>query len=213
MTNIFSAEPGTWLVNLDESVEPVPIIGWNAGQERCFPLFPMLRGGMKSGEAIRLPGSGAVVDPVWNRTFASEGVWREAFEDEEPYVPGKMPGVSGKDGKAPDVMKSEPNKPKRVEVTTEPARPGQVTWGTKEFKGNSWWCYDDGKELFIFEVPGEHVTPKDPNVKKITRKDFYDMRKTEVVKTVVPGDEPEDDDQDELPFEGEGEDDDMGGLV
>lgn len=201
----FPADPGTWLIALDEDVEPIPILGWShtTAGDRAWPVFPYLKKGLLSGEAIRFP-TGAVVDPVWRKTFGSEEAWRLAFHEEEPYEPGVTPGES-KASTAPAKTERPAN---TSGVQVEEIDVG-LTLGKKTYKNKSWWRFtdEDMEEDFVFEVEGGELTPKDERATKITRADFYELRKELPVKVIVEGaGEPQTDDEDE-------EDDDLEGLV
>lgn len=128
-------------------------------------------------------------------------------EDEEPYEVGAIPANavptgSGKPAEKPKAKTSAPSNDK-----LEPAEPGLIGWDNKGLQNASWYQFDDGNDFFLFEVPGGEVRPKDENVTKITRKDFFSMRKEHDVKSVVPGDEPD------VGTSMEEDEDDFGGLV
>ena len=175
------------------------------GGQIAFPVVIGGFSGMRSGMAFRLADE-RVYDPIWNKTFTNSKLWREAFEAETPYEPGKVPGVSGKDGKTPETMKrsAEPAAGPANKYPTTPAPAGLVKFGDKTYKTASFWRYTGEGYDFLFEIPGDSVYPKDPMAKKITRDEFFKLRKEELpVRTVNPDDELE------LPFGGEDDDDGM----
>ena len=194
----FSAEPGTWLINLDPDVHPIPIIGWDKGPAmRAWPILPMRKKALYCGDAIRLPGTGHVIDPVWGRTFGSEEEWRDSFQRNEPYEPGTLPGEA-QGGKK---RKSEP--PVRTTTVDIPEGALEVlAFGEKTYKNKSYW-HHTGDPEFCFEIPGEEVCPVGDKIEKITRDAYFKLRKEIPSTTVTPSEmdfdaeEPESDDEDE----------------
>lgn len=206
--NCFPAEPGTWLIDLDPDVEPIPIIGWATSGLTAAPILPT-QADPVSGQAYRLPGTGAVVDPAWSRTFESDEAWRATAGRSMPYEPGSslLFGV-------------EPKKPSKPTKTTAPdpvneavaeltlAVASQLTLGKKSLKNRSFWHFTGDPEA-VFEIDGGKLLPVNDDVDKITRDKFFELRKELTVIQIDPdnlptGEEPDADDED---------DDDTGGLI
>lgn len=213
--NSFPAEPGTWLIDLDPDVEPIPIIGWAVSGVCAAPILP-IHADPVSGQAYRLPGTGAVVDPAWSRTFESDDAWRAAAGRKMPYEPG----VSLLFGTEP----AKANKPKPASAAKPSAAPkepaegseelaaevaAQLEWGKKQLKNNSFWHFTGTPEA-VFIMPGGKTLPVGDDVEKITRDKFYELRKELTEVSIDPDNLPE---QDEPEVEDDDDDDDAGGLV
>lgn len=206
--NCFPAEPGTWLIDLDPDVEPIPIIGWAASGLTAAPILPT-QADPVSGQAYRLPGTGAVVDPAWSRTFESDDAWRAAAGRSMPYEPGSslLFGVETKKPSKPTkATASAPVSGFVIELTEDVA--SRLKLGNKRLKNRSFWHYTDGPEA-VFEIEGGKLLPVNDEVDKITRDKFFELRKDVTVIQIDPdnlptGEEPDADGED---------DDDTGGLI
>lgn len=186
----FSADPGTWLVSLDPDFEPIPIIGWEKGPgARAWPILPMDKTGFLAGEAIRLPGSGAIVDPMWKRTFASEEAWRVAYDEEEPYEQGRAEEM------AKPATKPVAKKVSSAKVESDPEFTDQLAFGSKRLKNRSFW-HCDSDNPFVFVIDGGKTLPTGENVNKITRDEFYNLRGMVTETVVDPDNLPESEDAD-----------------
>lgn len=193
----FPAEPGTWLISMDPDSEPVPIIGWAVSGVNAFPVLPIMADPV-SGQAYRLAGTGAVVDPAWGRTFESEEAWRTAASRQAPYEPGTSLFFGTEKRKPPKAAPA-------ASTTSAPAAVANVdgiellTFGTKAYKSKSYWRFDGGVAPFVFEIAGETPIPTNEDAEKITRAQFFELRKTLTVAAVNPDEllgsgEPDDDD-------------------
>lgn len=201
----FPAEPGTWLVDLDPDVEPIPIIGWGVSGHVGFPVVPLMNFSPVNGQAFRLPGTGAVVDPVWSKTFESEDAWRAAAGRSAPYEPGEImfdPKPASKKAPKPATKEAPAQElpPASDETSASVAR--QLSFGKKSLKNNSFWRFTGDPES-VFKIEGGKLLPVSDNVDKITRDKFYEMRKELTEVSIDPDNLPEDDD----------DDDDAGGLI
>ena len=218
------AATGTCILTLDGP--SIPVVGWSIteGGQVAFPVVLTTSfNGFRSGMAYSIPDQ-LIFDPVWNRHFATEEDWREGVAEHQPYIPGKVPGVSGKDEKAPPTMtqrtsaaapaKSNPPKddgPKPngrppKELATAPV--GLVVMGTKTFKGKSFWRYTDDINDFVFTVEGGLALPNDSCATKITRDDYFAVRKT-IPEMQLPAPGAANPDEPELPMGDPEEDDGM----
>lgn len=199
----FPAEPGTWLIDLDPDVEPIPIIGWGVSGYVGFPILPIGSDPL-AGQAYRLPGTGAVVDPAWSRTFESEDAWRAAGGRELPYEPGTplLFGAEPAKAKSKPAAAAKPSAkepdPASAELTAEVA--GQLEWGRKQLKNKSFWHFT-GEPEAVFVIEGGKTLPVGDPVNKITRDAFYEKRKS-IPEIII--------DPDNLP---EADEDDTGGLI
>lgn len=198
----FPAEPGTWLIDMDPDVEPIPIIGWVASANTAFPILPISADPV-SGHAYRLAGTGAVVDPAWSRTFESEEAWRAAAGREAPYEPGTSLFFSAPEKKAAKPKASSSSSSTSAAVPNVPGIE-RLDFGNKSYKSKSFWHYRDDDHEFVFELPGETPIPTNEEVDKITRAKFFELRKDLTVAAVNP---------DELLGSDEDEDDDIDGMV
>lgn len=207
MNIALSAVNETWLIDLDESVSPLPLIGWvRTTGLNLSPLVIGHPGPLVSGEAFLLH-SGQVFDPAVSKIFMDEDSWRLAVADYTNYragsplpafaIPSEVKTALPAEAAASTIVRTQPQ-PK------DPAPAGQLEWGTKTYKSKSFWLFaPPDKEGFIFVVEGDKPVPK--NATKITREDFYAKRKAGMVERAgVPGDEPElplsppEDDDDDL---------------
>lgn len=208
----FPAEPGTWLIDLDPDVEPTPIIGWGVTGHTGEPIVPMMNYTPVTGQAFRLPGTGAVVDPVWSKTFESEDAWRAAAGRSAPYEPGEVmfdTGPAPKKASKPSAPKAAPEKEPdaaTAEVSASVAR--QIAFGKKSLKNNSFWHFT-GEPESVFKIEGGKLLPIGDNVDKITRDKFFELRKAITEVEIDPDNLPE---QEEPELEDD-DDDDAGGLV
>lgn len=199
----FAAEPGTWLINYDPDEQPVPILGWDVSGVVAFPILPF-PGDPVSGQAYRLPGTGAVVDPAWAKTFESEDAWRAALGRHEPYEMGTSllftaEPKKSKPAAAPKAAPEKANAPAASDETSAEVA-GQLSWGKKQLKNRSFWHFSGSPEV-VFIIEGGKTLPEGDDVDKITRDKFYELRKELTEATIDP---------DNLP---EQEEDEMGGLV
>lgn len=207
----FPAEPGTWLIDIDLDVEPIPIIGWAVSGHTAEPIVPTMNFTPVTGQAFRLAGTGAVVDPVWSKTFESEDAWRAAAGRSAPYEPGEImfdsvPKKPAKPAK-PAASVDKGNAPAASdEVSAEVAR--QLSFGKKSLKNKSFWRFLGGPEA-VFIMEGGKTLPIGDDVDKITRDTFYELRKELTEATIDPDNLPE---QEEGDDEDEDEDD-TGGLI
>lgn len=192
MTN-FPADPGTWLIDHDEDVPPVPIIGWCASGATATPILPV-PAQLVSGQAYRLAGTGAVVDPAWPRTFESEEAWRATMA-QAPYEIGQP--ISGKKTAAkPTTTKTAERKGIVASESMSSEVSAQIEWGKKSLKNNSFWQFSGDVDA-VFIVPGGTLLPIGDNVDKVTRDKFYELRKEIPEVTVSPDDLRDDDDDDD----------------
>jgi hypothetical protein len=218
------AAPGTYLIHVNNTESKLPVVGFSFEERHrlAHPILLTAGTSMLAGTAYLLP-DGGVFDPVWCRWFEYEEDWREAFEGEAPYVPGKTPAVAGHDGKTPPSLRRNadtfvPPKPPsptpqggRPPKSLPIIRPGLIGFGKKTYKGKSWWHFVDSDHDFVFVVEAEQPTPKDPACTKVTREEFYSLRKIVPEMEVPPPGSVVTDDQPPLPLgEPDGDDDDDG---
>lgn len=208
--NIFPAEPGTWLIDLDPDVEPIPIIGWGVTGHTGEPIVPMMNFTPVTGQAFRLPGTGAVVDPVWSRTFESEDAWRAAAGRSLPYEPGEIMFDSKPAPKAaPKATAAPKREPDAATAEVSASVAHQLSFGKKSLKNKSFWRFL-GEPEAVFVIEGGKLLPVSENVDKITRDTFFELRKditeVQIDPDNLPDQEPAGDDDDD-------DDDDAGGLI
>lgn len=180
----------TWLIDVDPSVAPLPIIGWvHTTGINVVPLVLGHPGPLVTGEAFLLH-TDQVFDPAVNELFADADVWRESVSDYTGYRPGAALPLLAIPTAAPAAAPAAPVTRAQPQVK-EPVKSNEIVWGTKTFKSKSFWTFTpEGGDEFIFVVEGGAVVPK--NADKITREDFYAKRKAGVVeKSGKPDDEPE----------------------
>jgi len=204
--NCFPAEPGTWLIDIDPDIEPVPIIGRAVSGLTSAPILPTRQDPL-SGQAYRLAGTGAVVDPAWPRTFESEDAWRAAAGRSLPYEPGSSLLFAVEPAKAkPAASKPAASKPANEEQEGISEEVGvQLTLGRKSLKNKSFWHFT-GEPAAVFEIAGGKLLPANDDVEKITRDSFQELRKSVPVAIIDPDNLPDGEDADE-------DDDDAGGLI
>lgn len=214
---------GVFLVHLDPKKGREPVVGFSVsdGGQVAFPVFLTAFDGFRSGMAYSLY-DGCIFDPVWRRTFDSVEGWRKAVEADQPYIPGKVPGVSGNDGKTPTSMKkpaetaaaaanktvapkTEPKPTGRPPKELDVAPAGLVVMGTKTFKGKSFWRYTDENHDFVLTVEGGDPLPNDSCAVKITRDDYFAARKT-LPEMALPAPGAANPDEPELPLESDEDD-------
>lgn len=201
MTIALNAVHETWLIDCEEGVAPLPLIGWvHTTGLNVAPLVLGHPGPLVTGEAFLLH-TGQVYDPAVSEMFADEDSWRLAVADYTNYRPGTaLPAFT-----IPTDVKVAPASAPASTPARVPAQPktpvpaGQVEWGTKVYKSKSFWSFTpDGEDEFIFVVEAENPVPK--NATKITRDEFYAKRKAGLVeRSGRPDDEPE------LPLESQAE--------
>lgn len=179
----FSAAFNTWLIDLEPNIAPLPLVGWaHTGGLNVMPLVIGHPGPLVTGEAFLLQ-NGQVYDPAVSKIFEDEGNWRDTIAEDNSYRPGSL--LTLLNGPAATPVARIPTASKK------PVPAGQIQWGTKAFKGKSFWTFTESNgEESIFVVEGDSPTPK--NATKITRDEFFAKRKlggTE--RSGWPDDEPE----------------------
>ena len=194
------AAPNTFIVNTDSELAAIPVLGWMVSENGSLgmPVLPFLRKhGILSGEGFQFP-DGEVCDPVLGMMFDSVETWRGFVAETKPYVEGKPKGVAGHDGKTAEKPTEKPTTvsgaPRGITnpYPTSPAPAGLVKLGDKTYKTTSFWRFTGDGYDFLFEIAGESPFPKDDRAKKITRDEFFKLRKEELpVRIVNPDDEPE----------------------
>lgn len=190
----FPAAAGTYLIDYDDSVAPLPLIGWvHTTGLNVSPLVLGHPGPLVSGEGFLLH-TGQVYDP-WSSTLHDDADdWRNTLTENTVFRPGSaLPMFAVPSAVAPAAIPEVPTAP-GARTQPQPKTPvpaGALVWGTKTFKSKSFWNFKTatGEEI-IFVVEAENPVPK--NATKITREEFYAKRKAGVIeKAGRPDDEPE----------------------
>ncbi len=188
------------LVPFDEAEPMLPIVGWmviGAGPN-VLPLVVGRNGPLVTGDAIQTP-SGKILDLVTTRIYDDADLWRADVTENEYYRPGMTSpllafGSSHRVSEIPPDLLHERN------AVVPPAPTGLFTWSSKSFKTASFWHCTDAQPPFVFTVEKGDIIPAS-GATKITRDEFYALRKTIPQMTVKPGD-----DQPELPLSPEPDD-------
>lgn len=192
---VLQAAPNTFIVNTDPELAAIPVLGWIVSENGSLgmPVLPFLRKhGILSGEGFQFPDN-EVCDPVLGMMFDSVETWRSFVAETKPYVEGKPKGVAGHDGKTAE-KPADSGAPRGLNnpYPVSPAPAGLVKFGKKTYKTTSFWRFTGDGYDFLFEVVGETPYPQDDRAKKITRDEFFKLRKEEVpVRIVTPSDESE----------------------
>lgn len=173
MSNIFPAQPGTFVLERDPSVVELvrtPVIGWHHVQGGvAYPVCAMNHGGLTHGKAILHP-DGYVTDSIHQLVFESERSWltyivKAKRDEDEGEAVEPEPEVDQ------DEIDDEYLAPEQDDAV-EP-EPG-IIFGTKSYKTKSFWLVSnkEGHDIGLFEVAGGEPYPNDDAVRKVTRDEF-----------------------------------------
>lgn len=184
---IIPAEPGTRWVRIDvnNNITESPVVGWRVFETgKAIPVLLIDENPVVPGTAVEIAGNARHFDLTTGDEFDTFTDWRDWVNEDKPYRIGKSAETE------------------RLDRMTRPV----LSFNGRVYAKTSFWkIAPPGQHISIFAMPGNHPSPTNPHVSKITRDDFYAARKTiteipfevllEDTKPLLK-DEPEDDAED-----------------
>lgn len=204
-TQYTPASAGTWVVYLDEERHPLPVISWLCLGTQAAPMLPLGCPNLETGQAVMLP-DGTTVDLATGSPFEDVESWRHWTTDQEPYTVGQPleKHLSTKPNTRATLVEKRATSVENRPAAALPV----VSFSGKTYKNNSFWKIDG---RFVMQLPGGEPAPDAPMAEKITRGDFFELRKGEfeevAYQTLRAVQQPD------LPLEDDEENDDIEGMI